>query len=74
MFVTLGGFLLVLDDLEEDENEQYDTETIVAHALRSVLVKAKISSSVGGLTKTGPTYLRNVGLHRVRTGSVHTSV
>jgi hypothetical protein len=40
MFVTLGVVLLVLDDLEEDENKQDDAETIVADALRSVLVEA----------------------------------
>jgi hypothetical protein len=40
MFATLGVVLLVLDDLEEDENKQDDMETIVADALRSVLVEA----------------------------------
>jgi hypothetical protein len=40
MFLTLGAVLLVLDDLEEDDNEQDDTEKIVADALRTVLVEA----------------------------------
>jgi hypothetical protein len=40
MFLTLGAVLLVLDDLEEDDNEQNDTEKIVADALRTVLMEA----------------------------------
>jgi hypothetical protein len=40
MFLTLGAVRLVLDDFEEDDNEQDDTEKIVADALRTVLVEA----------------------------------
>jgi hypothetical protein len=33
MFLTLGAVRLVLEDFEEDDNEQDDTEKIVADAL-----------------------------------------
>jgi hypothetical protein len=40
MFVALGVLLVVLEDLEEDDNQIDDTETIVADALRSLLLQA----------------------------------